>query len=160
MRQTIRAAGWGALALLLAACLPSQPAPEPEPAESPTPRRVQARRTGGSGTVIDFTHLGRAGGDLLASLQGRVPNLRVERIPGRRCPMVVMRGERTLNGSADPVVYVDGTAMTDTCILSQLRVSEVATVELYPGGISPGAGYAVSPNGVILVFLRDGGTGS
>ncbi|HET7233024.1 MAG TPA: hypothetical protein VFJ16_23645 [Longimicrobium sp.] len=155
MRDLARVAAIFAAGLLVTGCLHSESDPGPVDA----PRLVPAsRKFAGSGTVVDDRQLGHAGGDLLTALQGRVPNLRVERIPGRRCPMVVMRGERTMNGSPDPVVYVDGTVMNDTCILSQLRASEVASVELYPGGISPRAGYGMSPNGLILVFLRDGTT--
>jgi len=153
MRPLLHAAR-AAAGLLVAGCLGSQP--DTGPAASPVPE--SARRLAGSGTVIDNRQLGRAGGDLLTALQGRVPNLRVERIPGRRCPMVVLRGERTMLGSPDPAVYVDGTAMTDTCILVQIRASEVWWVELYPGGITPRPGYGSGTNGVILVFMRDGTT--
>ena len=156
MRPLLHAARAAALLLASVACAGSPP--DTGPAASPVPE--SARRLAGSGTLIDNRQLGRAGGDLLTALQGRVPNLRVERIPGRRCPMVVMRGERTLIGSPDPTVYVDGTAMTDTCILAQLRASEVWWVELYPGGIAPRPGYGSGTNGLILVFLRDGTTES
>jgi TonB-dependent receptor-like protein len=152
MWNAARAAVLAASGFVLAGCLPA----EPSPTDAPRTVSATARKSAGSGTVIGRSQLGRAGGDLLTALQGRVPNLRVERIPGRRCPLVIMRGERTLNGSPDPVIYVDGTSMNDTCILTQLRAADVSSVELYPGGVSMRAGYGASPNGLILVFLLDG----
>jgi hypothetical protein len=59
-------------------------------------------------------------------------------------------------GSSRPEVYVDGTRMTDTCILDQIRSTEVKRVEIYPGGLADKAGYASSANGLIAVFLIDG----
>ena len=133
-----------ALGVALAAC------GNPPGNSGPAPRRITMQ---GSGTVIDGEQLNHMGGDLLTALLGRVNNLRVHFIPGRRCPALIMRGERTVTGSGDPLVYVDGTAMTDTCILREISANEVKSVELYPGGIAPHAGVQHSANGVILVFL-------
>jgi hypothetical protein len=109
-----------------------------------------------SGNVIAFsgTELSR-GTMLLESLAGRVRNMRVERRPGR-CPDVTIRGQRTIMNPTYPLVYVDGTAFRETCILDQIRVSEIERVEIYPNGFTPRPGYRTSPYGLILVFLTAG----
>lgn len=148
MRHVTRIPCLAVLGMALAACVHTPPG-QPELDSAPKRRAMAA-----SGTVIDGAQLNRMGGDLLTALLGRVNNIRVHFIPGRRCPAVVMRGPRTVTGSGDPLIYVDGTAMSDTCILREISANEVASVELYPGGIAPRAGVAQSANGVILVFLN------
>ncbi|HEX2189753.1 MAG TPA: TonB-dependent receptor plug domain-containing protein [Longimicrobiaceae bacterium] len=93
------------------------------------------------------------GGSLLDALAGRVSSIRVSRRSGGGCPSVMMRGQRTVIGNPSAQVYVDGTPMLDTCILNQIRVLDVARVEVYGGGVSGGTGHRAGPNGTILVFL-------
>lgn len=109
---------------------------------------------GGSGTVVSGDQLRGNGGALLDGLVGRVSNLRVDRRTAGRCPLLLLRGQRTLMGNSNPRVYVDGTSMGDTCILEQIRVAEVARVEVYPSGITHRPGYRTSPYGLVLVFLK------
>jgi hypothetical protein len=135
-------AGPGRIALvlaLLAGCLP-------------LPERSERDGAGGGAVVLDGEDLRRAGGMLLDALRARVPNLRVARRRGE-CPLVSIRGQRTLHASEDPSIYVDGSAAKDTCILEHIRVIDVDRVEVYTSGSTTLPGYRGNPNGLILVFL-------
>ncbi|MGH7552018.1 MAG: TonB-dependent receptor plug domain-containing protein [Longimicrobiales bacterium] len=110
-----------------------------------------AGRSGGVVVVTGRQLLSR-GGNLLDALRGRVSNMRIERQQGR-CPVIALRGQKTFVGSTNPNVYIDGTRMTDTCSLDQVQLVSIDRVEIYPGGISPPAGYSPAANGVIIVFL-------
>jgi hypothetical protein len=107
------------------------------------------------GIVIQGEELWAFGGRLLDGMRGRVMGMQVSR-PAGGCPLVLLRGQRTIVGSTRPEVYVDGTRMSDTCSLDLIRVGDVARVEIYRGGLSPGARYVTSPNGLIVVFLVGG----
>ena len=109
----------------------------------------------GGATVVQGSDLMSRSGNLLDALRGRVSNMRVDRMQGR-CPLITLRGQKTIIGSTDPTIYIDGTRMGDTCSLDQLQVVSVERVEVYAGGISPPAGYAPAANGTILVFLTGG----
>lgn len=109
----------------------------------------------GGATVVQGRDLIGRGGNLLDALKGRVSNMRVERAQGH-CPLITLRGQKTIMGSTDPSIYIDGTRMGDTCSLEQVQVVSVERVEIYAGGISPPPGYAPAANGTILVFLTGG----
>jgi hypothetical protein len=109
----------------------------------------------GGATVVQGADLVSRGGSLLEALKGRVSNMRVDRMQGR-CPLITLRGQKTIIGSTDPTIYIDGTRMGDTCSLDQVQVVSVERVEVYAGGISPPPGYAPAANGTILVFLTGG----
>lgn len=132
----------------LAGCLGSAPVEDPESA--PRPRRS------GSAMVIPGSQIRTGGIGLLEGLASRVSNMRVNRQSGGRCPSITLRGMRTLIGSTNPEVYVDGTPMIDTCVLDQIRAADVERVEVYPGGISGRPGYRTGANGLILIFLTGG----
>ncbi|MDQ3605925.1 MAG: TonB-dependent receptor plug domain-containing protein, partial [Gemmatimonadota bacterium] len=116
-------------------------------------RGVPDNARSGSGIIIDGEQLRARGGGLLDGLVGRVGNMRVERGGASRCPVITLRGPRTLMGPSNPKVYIDGTPIYETCTLDQIRVRDVAKVELYPGGSTHRPGYMTSPYGLILVFL-------
>jgi hypothetical protein len=118
---------------------------------NPTPSQVR----NSPGVVVQGEELWAFGGRLLDGLRGRVTTMQVHR-PVGDCPQVVLRGRRTIVGSTRPEVYVDGTRMTDTCILDTIRVGDIKRVEVYPGGISGRSRYVPSPNGLIVVFMLDG----
>lgn len=109
----------------------------------------------GGATVVQGSDLMSRSGNLLEALRGRVSNMRVDRMQGR-CPVITLRGQKTIIGSTDPTIYIDGTRMGDTCSLDQVQVVSVERVEVYAGGISPPPGYAPAANGTILVFLTGG----
>lgn len=106
------------------------------------------------GTVIRGEELRASSVRLLDGLRGRVSSMQVSHVGGG-CPQVILRGARTIVGSTRPEVYVDGTRMTDTCILDQIRSVEVERVEIYAGGARAQGAYRSSPNGLIVVFLVD-----
>jgi len=72
------------------------------------------------------------------------------------CPELRMRGQRSLVGSNSPIVYVDGARTVNTCVLDMLHTTDLRRVEVYPMGVVNRPGYEANPNGLILVFLRDG----
>ena len=101
----------------------------------------------GSGTILRFG----TSGPLLEAISARMPTMRIVYPPGE-CPQIFFRGMRTIRSAGRPSVYVDGTLVQGTCILSQLSASEVDRVEVYPGGESVQPGVSANPAGVILVF--------
>jgi hypothetical protein len=114
-------------------------------------------RPAGAVQIITGEQLSGASATLLDALRGRVGNMRVDRVAGS-CPRVTFRGARTVLGASDPLVYVDGAPLGDTCGLDQLRTADVRQVEIYPGGSTSRPGYRSSPHGLILVFrVREAG---
>lgn len=117
----------------------------------------EARPAGnrGSVTVLTRAELRRSGGgDLLTALAGRIALMRVERRSAASpCPVITLRGDRTVIGSRNPMVFVDGTEMSDTCVLQQIRTDDVSSVEVYPGGLTQRPGYRAHANGLIVIFL-------
>ncbi len=98
---------------------------------------------------------------VLQSIAGFVPNVQTssDGTPNG-CPRVDIRGHDTVSGSSNPIVYVDGTRASDTCVLSSLLAPQVNRVEVYPLGVTPRAGYMTSPHGLILVFMKRGDAGT
>lgn len=115
--------------------------------ESVTQRSARAAQ---SGTVLSSSQLG-SGSDVLEALESRIATMRVDRASSR-CPRISLRGVRSLLGSSDPTVYVNGTRMANTCALSSIRPADVRRVEVYPG-VTGRPGYRPSPNGMVLIFL-------
>jgi hypothetical protein len=91
---------------------------------------------------------------LLAALRHRVIGLQVRQ--GDSCPVLLLRGQHSLNGDNNPAVYVDGARAANTCVLDMLFPLDVERVEVYPMGIAPRPPYKAHPNGLILVFMQDG----
>jgi hypothetical protein len=134
-------------AVLLAACGMIEPAPDaPEPASRLSPH---------SPHVSERSEF-RGGGSVLNVLRARTAGMQVRRPPSEPCPEITLRGPTSLTGSNSPVIYVDGTRTSNTCILDMLNVNDVERVEVYPMGIAPGGTHRNSPTGLILVFLRRG----
>jgi len=102
----------------------------------------------GSATVVRGTELG---GNLLESLRGRVPSMTISYAAGD-CPHIEFRGMRSAKFQGNPDVYVDGTRMLDTCILTQIGSNDIDYVEVYPSGHTSRPGIQRSPFGLILVF--------
>jgi len=92
-------------------------------------------------------------GNLIDALRYRVPAMRVSTSPNE-CPRILFRGIRSIRNQANPAIYVDGTRMSDSCILQQLSASDVEYVELYPSGSTSRTAYERNPFGLILVFRR------
>ena len=87
-------------------------------------------------------------GDVLDALRQRVQNMTVT-YPVNGCPRIAFRGHRT---SGNPSVYVDGTLIGDTCVLTQISSNDIDRVEVYRSGGASRAGIPGNPNGVILVY--------
>jgi hypothetical protein len=117
------------------------------------------RTSGGGGTAapgsdgsmiqIDGSELSR--GTLLDAIRIRVPAMLVTDRSGQ-CPLVMFRGQRSMTTQDNPSVYVDGTLMSDTCALQQISVTDVRSVEVYPGGLASRPGIRRNPFGIIMVF--------
>jgi hypothetical protein len=138
------------VAALLAACACAPPASTGHvPMSDPDPG---VRTTGGNATVITGQDLRGGGPTLLVALTGRVNSLRVERPPSGGCPILHLRGRRTLERDMNPLVYIDGTLVGSTCALDEIRTGDIRQVEIYPGGNTTRSGYRHSPNGLLLVF--------
>ena len=92
-------------------------------------------------------------GNLLDALRYRVPTMRVSMPPGE-CPRILFRGIRSVRNQANPSIYIDGTRMSDSCILQQLSASDIDYVEIYPSGNTPRTSYERNPFGLILIFRQ------
>lgn len=108
-----------------------------------------------SGTVLEGPDLYNHNGPLLRYLYNRVPGMSVD-YQAPVCPRVHIRGRKSLMGSSDPVVYVDGARTSNSCVLQDLHTRDISRVEVYPMGVSNRPGYEAHPNGLILVFIRNG----
>lgn len=107
-----------------------------------------------SGIVLSGPALQEHNGSLLTFLYTRVSGMVIDN--DGPCPEVRMRGQRSLVGSNSPVVYVDGARTANSCVLDMLYTADLLRVEVYPMGVVNRPGYEANPNGLILVFLRDG----
>ncbi len=123
--------------------------------EGRTVRSGGGVRSEGGAFIIYGSALDEREGPLLRALVGRVPGLAVHRQPGE-CPRVTIRSHATFRSEVNPLVYVDGSQATDTCILESLRTEDVESVEVYPMGVTKRPGYATHAHGLILVFMRSG----
>lgn len=114
---------------------------------------VQGRNSA-SGIVLEGAALHEHNGTLLNFLYSRVSGMTVTR--EGPCPELRMRGQRSLFGSNSPIVYVDGARTVNSCVLDMLLTVDLSRVEVYPMGVVNRPGYEAHPNGLILVFLRNG----
>lgn len=111
-----------------------------------------------AGYVLSGRSLQEHGGTLLAYLYGRVSGMQVD-YSAFPCPAVQIRGRKSMFGSSDPVVYVDGARAANSCVLESLLTRDLSRVEVYPMGVTNKPGYEAHPNGLILVFLISGPMG-
>ena len=137
----------GLVTLTLAACATPRP-------EGPAPSGDGVTMRDGA-TIISGVALQDGRGPLLSALEGKVPNLRIQR-SANECPTISLRSHVTFQSLVNPHVYVDGTRATDTCVLEMLRSEDVESVEVYPMGFTKRPGYGTHAHGLILVFMRSG----
>lgn len=110
------------------------------------------------GVVLTGATLEDGRGNVLSTMQGKVPGFRYRRQRGE-CPRITLRNNVSYGDFGNPHVYVDGTRATDTCILDSVRTEDVERVEVYALGVTTRAGYATHPYGLILLFMRGGDWG-
>jgi hypothetical protein len=91
--------------------------------------------------------------NLLGALRGRLGGATIQE-SSAGCPRITLRGTRSMFGSNDPVVYVDGVRATNTCILHSMPTANLDRVEIYSSGVAPQPPYKAHPNGLILVFSQ------
>ena len=94
-------------------------------------------------------------GNLLEGLRSRIPTMTVS-TPSGECPRIVFRGPRSIRNQGNPTVYVDGTLMSDTCVLYQISATDIDYVEVYPSGNTSRPGVQRNPFGLILVYRLGG----
>lgn len=109
----------------------------------------------GSGIVFSGQEMRDHRGTLLEFLYPRISGMVVD-YRSQPCPSIELRGRRSLFGSNDPVIYLDGARAANSCILNMLYTGDIRSVEVYMMGITHRPGYEASPNGLILVFALDG----
>lgn len=112
----------------------------------------EVRSTAG-GTVVSGLALMDGQGSVLETLRGKVPGLHI-RSDGGPCPRITLRNDASYQTQVNPLVYVDGTRTTDTCVLDSLQSRDVEMVEVYPRGVTTRPGYDTHAHGLILVFMR------
>jgi hypothetical protein len=94
------------------------------------------------------------GVSLLTSLDERVVGLGVVRGEAG-CPILSMRGRRTLVAADQPAVYVNGARVRDTCVLDLIPTREVERVRVFQGAAGASApGLIATPAGLIVVETR------
>lgn len=110
---------------------------------------------GANGVVLAGAALEDHGGTLLSFLFMRMSGMTVDRST-YPCPSIQLRGRKSLFGSNSPIIYVDGVRTANSCVLEMLNTRDLTRVEVYPMGVSLRPGYEAHPNGLILVFVKDG----
>lgn len=88
------------------------------------------------------------------AFRGRVPSARV--VSTSDCPRITLRRGQIPGPWSSPLVYVDGTRTSGTCVLRDIFPRDVERVEVYPLGVTLRPGYAMNSGGLILVFMKDG----
>lgn len=142
------------LFLLSAACFATSPAGD----DAVEATEEEIADTPDNAIVLDYERLHRTDDWLLQAMESYIPQVRVNYNPGTtagdRCPLVSLRGPLTGTALSNPLVYLNGTRMTNTCILTRIRTGELERVEIYPSGFTARSGYVTHPHGLILVFSR------
>lgn len=107
----------------------------------------------GNAIVIDDARLEPSRGGFVTIVQSHVRGMTVSR--SGACPHIVLRaGSRS--EATEPLVYVDGQRLSDTCVLETLNVDAVDRAEVYPSGVTNRPGYHSNNGGLILIFMKDG----
>jgi hypothetical protein len=127
------------------------------PARSREADEEASKAARGTAIVVDGEDIKGRAQTLLRLLDERVSSLDVNY--GGPCPSIVIRGHKSLFGSNDPLIYVDGARALNTCVLDDLTTDVVKRIEVYPSGQAHRPGYDSSRNGLILVFVLDGREG-
>ena len=105
--------------------------------------------TNSSGTTIRGSEMA---GNILNALRTRIPSIRVTATDA--CPRIAFRGALSMSNQPNPSIYVDGTLMGDSCVLTSINGQDVDRVEVFPSGDTPYATIRRNASGIILIFRR------
>ncbi|MQA89598.1 MAG: hypothetical protein GEU90_05120 [Gemmatimonas sp.] len=108
----------------------------------------------GNAIVVEDEDFESSRGSMLSILQMHVRSMSVSRADV--CPRIVVRAGAGRSQTANPLVYVDGQRMSDTCVLDALSVESVSSAEVYPSGVTNRPGYHSNSGGLILIFMKNG----
>ena len=125
---------------VLAGCASSKSATDNNPEGSPT---------NSSGVVIRGSDMA---GNVLNAMRTRIPSIRITATGS--CPRVAFRGSLSVSNQPDPSIYVDGTLVGDTCVLTSINGQDVDRVEVFPSGDTPYPTIRRNASGIILIFRR------
>lgn len=141
----------GTTMLLLAGCASSGGG-----AGAADPARSSADSTGipDDALVVGADALAGTSDNLLDVLMRELSSMQVVDPRMAGCPLVSFRGPVTGTPMSNPLVYVDGTRSSGTCLLTSLNSTSVQRVEIYPTGHTGRPGYVTHPHGLILIFMR------
>jgi hypothetical protein len=134
--------------VLMAGCVGNGVA---RPGQDEDPLEITSRRVG-SGILIEAAERGGHDRSVLSVLRQRVAGFRISSTSS--CPEIVIRGRNSVRSSPNPSIFVNDTRSSDTCVLDDLRMSDIDRVEVYPTGVGPNPSYGTNSNGLILVFTR------
>jgi len=110
--------------------------------------------------VVQSEAFSRSSGSVIRVLSRELTSMEVVyRRTVSECPLISLRGPVTGTELSNPLVYVDGTRSSGTCMLNTLNSGEIDHVEVYPTGKTSRPGYVTHPHGLILVFMLGGGRG-
>lgn len=153
MIHPLRSALAAVTAFLLVGCLAPRPA---VPGSQDGSRGEDGSEDPEGALVMSREALDRYGGRLMDAMEAEFTSLRVVYEPSATlCPLVSLRGSIVSTTYSNPLVFVDGNRMTNTCVLDELDTGDVERVELYPSGRTSRPGYSNHPSGLILVFTRE-----
>ena len=124
---------------MLAACAGSKSATETSTASPSNSSGIVIRGSEVSGTVLN-------------ALRTRIPSIRITSTGN--CPRVAFRGALSVSNQPDPSIYVDGTLMSDMCVLTSINGQDVDRIEVYASGDTPYPTIRRNASGVILIFRR------
>lgn len=113
----------------------------------------------GSVAVVDLKPVkNNSTGNVMQSLQGRVPGLYVEKdgSPNGSNSRILIRGANTL-GNNDPLYIIDGIPTTRPEVFQNMNPANIASVQVLKDASASSIYGARASNGVIIVTTKDGG---
>ena len=123
------------------------------------PDRAVADREAVALAVIgqdELTEAAARGVTLTTVLSRRVSNFAVAQHSNvGSCPVITLRGTKSMELSSEPVLYIDGMRTLDTCLLESLPLRDLSLVEVYgTGQAPPGSTIGGAAGGLILVHTK------
>lgn len=113
----------------------------------------------GSVAVVDLKPVkNNSSGNVMQSLQGRVPGLYIEKdgSPNGSNGRILIRGANTL-GNNDPLYIIDGIPTTRPEVFQNMNPANIASVQVLKDASAESIYGARASNGVIIVTTKNGG---